>query len=143
MSFRRFILLLALFAAPAAARQMIGAFATWGTFCDEPRKCFAISTPAERRGKPFLSIAVVGPTLVVRAHLGRTTRRASLAINGERFPLTVAGQDAVADARVTHRILAAMRAWSVEGRTAGVAWRGRARRQAGEAARQAIVALDL
>ena len=101
--------LIMLFAVPSAARQTVGAFATWAAFCDEPRKCFAISEPAERTKHPFLSVAIVGPTLRVQAHLGRPARAAKLTIGEAEFTLAVSGEEAVADPRTSRRIVAAMR----------------------------------
>ena len=109
MSFRRFALLIPLFAAPLAARQTVGAFATWAAFCDEPRQCFAISEPLEQTRHPFLSVAIQGSTPIVQVHLGRVTRAATLAIGDLKVDLAVDGEDARADARTSRRIVAAMR----------------------------------
>jgi len=116
-----FALLLSLFAVPSAARETVGTFATWAAFCDEPRRCFAISTPLERRGTPFLSVAIQGPTLSVQAHLGRPSRTALVAIGGKRFDLVVQGEEARADSKTSRAIVAAMRdgeALTVIGRSA-------------------------
>jgi phage terminase large subunit-like protein len=109
MRVARFAPLISLFAAPLAARETVGTFATWAAFCDEPKKCFAISEPAEDRGRPFLAVAVQGPILSVQAHIGRPIRRATIAIGGARFVLGASGEDAVADASTSRRIVAAMR----------------------------------
>jgi hypothetical protein len=109
MSFRRFALLIPLFAAPLAARETVGTFATWAAFCDEPSKCFAISMPAERLGHPFLSVAIQRSAPIVQAHLGRPARAASVAIGDLKYDLAVDGADAHADARTSRRIVAAMR----------------------------------
>jgi hypothetical protein len=122
MRVARFALIMSLFAVPAMARETVGAFATWAAFCDEPSKCFAISVPAERRGQPFLSVAVAGATLSVQAHLGRPSRAATLVIGDARFDLSVSGEDAGADPRASRRIVAAMRsgqALTVIGTSAG------------------------
>lgn len=109
MRVARFALLMLSFAAPLSARETVGTFATWAAFCDGPKKCFAISEPAERTNHPFLSIAIQGATLRVQAHLGRPARAAKLAIGDAEFPLTVSGEDASANARTSRRIVAAMR----------------------------------
>jgi hypothetical protein len=109
MRVARFALIITSFAAPLAARETVGTFATWAAFCDEPRKCFAISEPAERTNHPFLSVAIQGATLRVQAHLGRTARAAKLVIGDAEFPLTVSAKDASADPRTSRRIVAAMR----------------------------------
>ena len=109
MRFRPFALLLWLFAAPLAARETVGTFATWAAFCDEPKRCFAISQAAERSDHPSVSVAVAGPTLLVQAHLGRPARAATLTIGGLQFDLAVSGEEARADPRISRRIVAAMR----------------------------------
>jgi len=109
MRVARFALIIWSFAAPLAARETIGTFATWAVFCDEPNKCFAVSEPAERTKHPFLSIAVAGATLRVQAHLGRPARAARLTIGDAEFALAVSGEEAIADPRTSRRIVAAMR----------------------------------
>lgn len=109
MRFRRFALLIWSFAVPLGARETVGTFATWAAFCDEPKQCFAISEPAERSKHPAMSVAVSGPTLSVQVHLGRPARVATLIIGGLQFDLDVSGEDARADARISRRIVAAMR----------------------------------
>jgi hypothetical protein len=110
MRVARFALIISSFAAPLTARTPVGTFATWAAFCDEPKKCFAISEPAERTTHPSLSVAIHGSTLSVQARLGRSARAAKLEIGGAEFPLTVSGEQAVADPRTSRRIVAAMRA---------------------------------
>jgi len=110
MRVARFALIMWSFAAPLAARETVGTFATWAVFCDEPKKCFAISEPAERTRHPFLSVAVAGATLRVQAHLGRPARAARLTIGDAEFPLVMSGEEAVADPRTSRRIVTAMRA---------------------------------
>jgi hypothetical protein len=110
MWFRPFALLLLSFAAPLAARETVGTFATWAAFCDQPKQCFAISQAVERTDHPFVSVAVAGPTLLVQAHLGRPARAATLTIGGLQFDLAVSGEDAHADPNISRRIVAAMRA---------------------------------
>lgn len=109
MRVARFALIIVSFAAPLSARETVGTFATWAAFCDEPKKCFAISQPVERTNHPFLSVAIVGPTLMVQAHLGRRARAAKLQIGDQDFALAVSGEEARADARTSRRIVAAMR----------------------------------
>jgi hypothetical protein len=109
MRVARFALIILPFAAPLAARETVGTFATWAVFCDEPKKCFAISEPVERTNHPYLSVAVVGSTLRVQAHLGRAARTAKLTIGDAEFVLAVSGEVAAADPRISRRIVAAMR----------------------------------
>jgi len=109
MRFRRFAPVALLFVAPVAAREPVGAFATWSVFCDEPKHCFAVSVPAESRGKPFLLVGIAGARPAIQAHLGRRARTAALMIGDRRFDLDVIGQDVTADQRTGQRILAAMR----------------------------------
>jgi len=109
MRVARFAPLIMLFAAPSAARETVGTFATWAAFCDEPKKCFAITEPAERTSHPFLSVAVVGSTPLVHVHLGRPVRAATIAIDDLKFDLIVTGAEASADPRTSRRIVAAMR----------------------------------
>jgi hypothetical protein len=109
MRVARFALIIVSFAAPLSARETVGTFATWAAFCDEPKKCFAISQPVERKTHPFLSVAIHGATLSVQAHLGRPSRAAKLQVGGAEFPLIVSGEEAKADPRAGRRIVAAMR----------------------------------
>ena len=109
MRVARFALIIVSFAVPLSARETVGTFATWAAFCDEPKKCFAISEPAERTNHPFLSVAILGSGLSVQAHLGRPSRAAKLVIGEAEFPLTVSGGEAEADPRASRRIVAAIR----------------------------------
>jgi len=109
MRFPPFALLLWCIAAPVSARDAVGKFATWAAFCDKPTQCFAISAPAERMGRPWISVAVAGSSLLIQAHLGRPARAAALMIGGLRFDLAVAGEEARADPRTSRRIVAAIR----------------------------------
>lgn len=109
MRVARFALIILPFAVPLSARETVGTFATWAAFCDEPKKCFAISEPAERTNHPFLSIAIHGSQLSVQAHLGRPARAAKLVLGDAEFPLAVAREGATADPRTSRRIVAAMR----------------------------------
>lgn len=109
MRVAHFALLTMLFAAAAWARETVGTFATWAAFCDEPTRCFAISVPAERRGRPFLSVAILGSGPSVQAHVGRPAKTVIVAIGTARFSLTPTGEDAIADPGTSRRIVAAMR----------------------------------
>jgi len=109
MRVARFAPMIILFAAPSAARETVGAFATWAAFCDEPKKCFAISEPAERSKHPFMSVGIAGATPRVYVHLGRPARAATIAIGELKFDLIVSGEDASADPRASRRIVSAMR----------------------------------
>lgn len=112
MRFLRFALIMLSFAVPSAplgARETVGTFATWAAFCDGPRRCFAISEPAEQTNHPFLSVAIQATNLSVSAHLGRRARAARLQIGDTDFALSVSGEEAIADPRTSRRIVAAMR----------------------------------
>src|SRR5258706_12968091 len=59
---RRALVLLALIATPAAAREALGVFESWGAFTDpSPPRCYAIAQPVRSSGgtrwRPFASIA--------------------------------------------------------------------------------------
>ena len=109
MRVARLALIILPLAAPLSARETVGTFATWAAFCDGPKKCFAISEPAERTKHPYLSVMVAGATPRVQAHLGRRARAAKLMIGDADFALSVSGDEAVADPRTSRRIVAAMR----------------------------------
>ena len=109
MRVARFALIILPFAAPLAARETVGTFATWAAFCDEPRKCFAISEPVERTNHPSLRVAIQGSQVSVQAHLGRPARAAKLVIGDAEFALVVSGKEASADLRTSRGIVAAMR----------------------------------
>ena len=114
------VLLLA--AAPAAARDSLGVFESWGAFRDaRPPRCYAIAEPVRAVAKsapwrPFASIAV-WPALRQRNQLHIRLRHARppgssvvLSIGGKRFPLISGGADAWSpDARADAAIVAAMR----------------------------------
>ncbi len=107
--------------APAAARDSLGIYSTWGAFRDPavPR-CYAIAMaePSQRRRdyQPFASIGT-WPQRAVRGQVHfRLSRklapasRISLAVGGERFRLTGGGGDAWAtDRKMDAAIVAAMR----------------------------------
>lgn len=109
MSLRRIILVFAMLAGPAYCRELVGAFAGWAAFCDEPTKCFAIAQPAERRGVPSLAVAANGRKMVVTANVGRSLRAARLRIGSASFPLAVTGERAIANDADSRRIVAALR----------------------------------
>lgn len=113
--------LLLLMPAPAAARDSLGVFETWGAFRDErPLRCFAISEPAARsRGgewRPFASVSH-WPAQRIRSqiHIRMSRNRAAdapvtLTVGERRFRLVAGGADAWApDARADNAIVAAMR----------------------------------
>ncbi|GAO39515.1 hypothetical protein SCH01S_33_00020 [Sphingomonas changbaiensis NBRC 104936] len=113
---------LTLVATPAAARDNLGMFETWGAFRDaSPPRCFAIAepvraTPKDAQWRPFASVAV-WPALHQRNQLHIRLRRpvakgsrVTLAIGRNRFPLIAGGADAWSpDARSDAAIVAAMR----------------------------------
>jgi hypothetical protein len=107
MRFRHLALLLAPLAAPAGARDQVGGFGRWAAFCDEPKKCFAISVPdgSDRKG----SLAISFGASTVHADFGRPVRAATMIIDGRRFVLAASGDGATADSRTSRRIVAAMR----------------------------------
>ena len=117
-----FAAVLLLIATPAAARENLGVFETWGAFRDtRPPRCFAIaepvrSVPKSAQWRPFASIAV-WPALGQRNQLHIRLRRSRpagssvvLSIGVKRFPLISGGADAWApDALADAAIVAAMR----------------------------------
>jgi hypothetical protein len=109
MWFRRFTSALLLFAAPASARETIGNFATWGAFCDGPRRCYAVSVPAESRNAPFLAVTSGTATPQLRVRVGRPVRSVTIAIGDQHFDLSMSGDEAIADPRTSRRIVSAMR----------------------------------
>lgn len=109
MRFRHFAFVALLFAAPVTARETIGTFATWTAFCDEPRRCFAVSVPTESRGRPSAAVGITRAALQIQIHLGRPSRAAALLIGDRRFELDVEGQDARASIADSRRIVAAIR----------------------------------
>lgn len=131
---RRALLLLALAAAPAQAREPLGTFGRWGAFRDTgPRHCFAIAEPVETvrgaRTRAFASIATwpganARAQLHVRLSRPRDRRAAvTLSIGERRFALKAGDSDAWApDAATDRAIVAAIRAGrslSVESVAAG------------------------
>lgn len=119
--FRPLIATLLLLAPPAAARDSLGMFETWGAFVDPavPR-CFAIAMAEpslkRREYQPYASIGT-WPRRAVRGQvhfrLSRRTRPGApivMSIGGQRFQLAGGGGDAwAADKRMDAAIVAAMR----------------------------------
>ena len=119
---RRLAAAFVLLATPAAARDNLGMFETWGAFRDaRPPRCFAIAAPVratarDAQWRPFASVAV-WPALNQRNELHIRLRRAvpkgsraTLTIGRARFPLIAGGADAWSpDARTDAAIAAAMR----------------------------------
>ncbi len=111
-------------AEPAAAREEIGIYQSWGAFRDmAPRRCFAIAEPARNmagsRWRPSLAIGT-WPDQHARAQLHVRLRQrkllgapVTLSIGERRFRLIAGGSDAWAhDARQDAAIVAAMRSGS-------------------------------
>lgn len=121
MRLRAAMLVAALVAAPASARDSLGLFETWGAFADPavPR-CFAISMaqPSLKR-REFQPYAAIGtwPRRSIRGQVHfRLSRRTlsgaaiTLSIGGQRFQLAGGGGNAwAADKRMDAAIIAAMR----------------------------------
>jgi len=110
-----------LIAVPAAARDSLGVFGTWGAFRDPavPR-CYAIAMAdpslAERQFQPYAAIGTWprrGERGQVHFRLSRRIAagaKVSLALGGQRFALVAGGADAwAADPRMDAAIVAAMR----------------------------------
>jgi hypothetical protein len=110
----------ALVAVPAAARDSLGVFNSWGAFRDpKPQRCFAIAEPLRSpsgQWRPFASVAH-WPGARVRSQLHiRLSREkrgdapVTLAIDDRRFNLSGSGGDVWAiDARTDAAIVAAIR----------------------------------
>ena len=121
------LLIGAMIAGPAMARDTIGVWNRWGAFSDpSPRRCFAIAQPVDpdhRAG--FASIANwpgqnIRSQLHIRLSRGRAgNARVTLSIGERRFELMAGTDDAWApDARTDAAIVSAMRSgrsMSVEG----------------------------
>lgn len=115
------LLLLTLVAAPALARDPLGAFGRWGAFRDpSPRHCFAISEPVRtvvgRTQRGFVSVARwpgVGTGTQIHVRLSRPRHPAAavtLSIGERRFQLKAGASDAWAPDDATDRaIVAALR----------------------------------
>jgi hypothetical protein len=118
---KRLLLAAVLIATPAAARDSLGLFETWGAFADPavPR-CYAIAMaePSLKR-REYQPYAAIGtwPRRDIRGQVHfRMSRRIQpgapvvLAIGGQRFRLAAGGGDAwAADKRMDAAIVAAMR----------------------------------
>jgi len=110
MRFRRFASVLLLFTAPAGARETIGSFATWGAFCDGPRRCYAISVPAESRSAPFLAVTLAAATPRLQVRIGQPVQSVTIMVGDQRFDLVAPGEQTIVDPRTSRRIVSAMRA---------------------------------
>jgi hypothetical protein len=112
---------LALTTAPAAARESLGMFGSWGAFRDPavPR-CYAIAmaepSQAQRTFQPYAAIGTWprrGERGQVHFRLSRQiapNTRVTLSLGGQRFVLSAGGADAwSADRRMDAAIVAAMR----------------------------------
>lgn len=118
---RTLLLAVALAAAPAAAKDSLGVFGSWGAFRDPtvPR-CYAIAIPTvSRSARDYAPFASVGtwPRRGVRGQVHFRLSRAvaerasiTLSIAGQRLTLTGSGGDAWAtDRGMDAAIIAAMR----------------------------------
>jgi hypothetical protein len=116
--------MLALLAAPLAAKDSLGVFGQWGAFRDpQVPRCYAIAAAEadtrnarNREHAPFVSIGTWpkrGVRGQVHIRLSRNlaaTPAIALSIGGQRFVLTGGGGDAwAADRRMDAAIVAAMR----------------------------------
>lgn len=118
---RRALVLLALIATPAAAREALGVFESWGAFTDpSPPRCYAIAQPVRSGGgtrwRPFASIATwpgqgARNQLHIRLSRERDPRaRVTLSVGERRFELISGNADAWApDARTDAAVVAAIR----------------------------------
>ena len=110
-----------LLAAPAAARDSLGVFDSWGAFTDAaPARCFAIAQPVRSGGgarwRPFASIATwpgqgARNQLHIRLSRERDPRaHVTLSVGERRFELVAGRADAWApDARTDAAVVAAIR----------------------------------
>ena len=118
---KRALLLLALVAGPAVARESLGIFDRWGAFTDpSPRRCYAIAQPftsgGASRWRPFASIATwpgqgARNQLHIRLSRERDPRaRVTLSVGERRFALVAGSADAWApDKRTDAAVVAAIR----------------------------------
>lgn len=119
---RRVALALLLAASPAAARDALGVYESWGAFREAtPRQCFAIAEPVPpnlhvRGWRPFAAITSwpaqgLRNQLHVRLSRARNLRAGvTLSIGERRFALVAGQADAWApDARTDAAIVAAIR----------------------------------
>ena len=119
------LLLAAMLAVPAQARDSLGVFGDWGSFVDPaqgntPPRCYAIAMAApstlQRDYQPYASVAI-WPRQNVRGQVHfRVSRKLqpggkiTLSIGGQRLALVGGGGDAwAADKRMDAAIVAAMR----------------------------------
>lgn len=115
------LVLLALTAAPAMAREALGMFGTWGVFRDpEAARCYAIAmaqpSTKQRDFQPYADVAW-WPRQQVRGQVHfRLSRKLqpgapiTLSIGGQKIPLTGGSADAWAiDKRGDAAVMAAMR----------------------------------
>jgi len=109
-------------AAPAAARDSLGIFDSWGAFSDDaPRRCFAIAQPVGPKAgngqwRPFASIGSwpgqsARNQLHVRLSHERDPRaQVTLSVGDRRFALVAGNADAWApDSRTDAAVVAAIR----------------------------------
>lgn len=117
------LILMFMAATPAAARDSLGMFESWGAFRDPATpRCYAITRPAKRGGRVSPGFASVGtwPRHKVRGqvHFRLSRIRAdkapvTLSIGERRFTLVAGKRDAwAADPRGDAMIIAAMRSAS-------------------------------
>lgn len=114
--------LIALAAAPLAAKDSLGVYDRWGAFRDaSPLRCYAISAPVQAPGggswRPFAAIGTWpgqgarGQVHIRLSHDRDPRARVTLSVGDRRFDLVAGNADAWApDARTDAAIVAAMRA---------------------------------
>jgi hypothetical protein len=114
------LLLLAVLAAPAVAREQVGVWRGWAAFRD-PGRCYAIAAPlvagGQNRWRAFASVGtwpVRGLRSSLHVRLSRERDRSvgvTLSVGERRFRLVANGVDAwAADAPSDRAIVAALRA---------------------------------
>ncbi|WP_404373915.1 hypothetical protein AB5I39_09080 [Sphingomonas sp. MMS24-J45] len=118
---KRWAAALLLIASPAAARESLGVFDSWGAFADaSPARCYAIAEPVRSGGasswRPFASVATwpgKGARNQLHIRLSRERdpqSRVTLSIGERRFELVAGRADAWApDSRADAAIVAAIR----------------------------------
>ena len=118
---KRWAAALVLLAAPAAARDSLGVFDSWGAFTDlSPLHCYAIAEPVRSGGastwRPYASVSTwpgrgVRGQLHIRLSRERNPQsRVTLSVGERRFELVAGKADAWApDARADSAIVAAIR----------------------------------
>lgn len=122
--------LIALAAAPLAAKDSLGVYDRWGAFRDaSPLRCYAISAPVQAPGggswRPFAAIGTWpgqgarGQVHIRLSHDRDPRARVTLSVGDRRFDLVAGNADAWApDARTDAAIIAAMR----NGTSMRIAW---------------------